>query len=515
MNYKKGTKKKIKRDIRTPKPSLKPRINGAKVFGVRPNSPFLFKVAATGKKPLHYEAENLPDGLNLNADNGIITGALKEKGEFVVKLRVSNDLGAAERDFRIICGDKICLTPPMGWNSWYVNSLWVSQEKLEKVAEAMVSSDLINHGWTYINMDDAWQGERRPGDNEALQPNDKFPDIKKLCDKIHALGLKVGIYSTPWIGTYAGYRGGSVPNKEFDYSEYIAPEEERLEKNQIFGNKSRSRLYNKFGIYMGDKDVKQWVEWGIDYLKYDWNPIDIENAKRMADELKKCGRDIVYSLSNNADIRIADQLKDIANLWRTTGDITDTWMSISHIGFSQYKWRKFAGPGHWNDPDMLQVGFTAYPHKPMPSSVPSRLKDPEQYTQISLWSLLSAPLLLSCDLTKLDDFTLNLLTNDEVLEVDQDPLGIPADRIKVKRGLFGLMHSEVWAKDLEDGSKAVGFFNRGRITLKVSIKWGDLDIHGAYIIRDLWRQKEIGEFNHEFKVYVKPHDVFMARFIKK
>ena len=191
--------------ILTPPPRSEPRINGAKIFGVRPGSPFLFKVTATGEKPLTFKAEKLPKGLYINQQTGLITGTIDQKGSFEVKLQVSNTHGKAERILKIEVGEKICLTPPMGWNSWYVYSLWVSQDKIEDTAKALVEKDLINHGWTYVNIDDCWQGSRDMNGSKALQPNAKFPDMKKMVDFIHGLGLKVGIYSTPWAGSYAGY----------------------------------------------------------------------------------------------------------------------------------------------------------------------------------------------------------------------------------------------------------------------------------------------------------------------
>lgn len=500
-----------KKIILTPKSSEKPKINGAKVFGVRPNHPFLFKIPATGKKPLQYETENLPNGLNIDSKTGLISGTITKPDTYIVKFKVTNELGSDQRDFKIIVGDTICLTPPMGWNSWYVHSLWVSQEKIERIAKAMAEKGLIDHGWTYVNIDDGWQGYRNKTTN-ILEPNPKFPDMKRMCDYIHSLGLKVGIYSTPWIGSYAGYIGGSSPNPEHDYSEYFSPMEIRKEPNQLFGDDHsyRKRLYNKFGTYYGDEDAKQWAEWGIDYLKYDWGPNDVENMLRMKESLLKSGRDIVYSMSNSAPFNLVETWAKHLNLWRTTGDINDSWHSISKIGFSQDKWQPFAGPGHWNDPDMLQVGLTAHPHKLTKAAFPTHLKPNEQYTQVSLWCLLSAPLLLSCDIENMDDFTLNLLTNDEVLEVDQDPLGEAARLVKrdAKR------MTEVWAKNMEDGSKAVGLFNRSRWDKKVDISWKDLGLSSPQKVRDLWRQQDLGKFENGFSTKVPSHGVVLIRIAK-
>ena len=494
--------------ILTPKMGQKPRINGARIFGVRPGSPILFKIPATGKKPLKYDVLNLPEGVNVDSTTGIITGTIQTKGEHKLVFGVSNDEGTETRNFRLIVGEKICLTPPMGWNSWYVHSLWVSQEKIEGIAKALVDTGLIDHGWTYINIDDCWQGERVSG--KSLQPNAKFPDMKGMCDNIHSLGLKVGIYSTPWIGSYAGYRGGSVPNKNADYSEWIVNEKDRLEQFQLFGqpNNFRKRL-RFFGEDMSHIDAKQFAEWGFDYLKYDWKPNDVEHVKLMRDAILNSGRDIVYSLSNSAPYNLAEKWVELANLWRTTGDIIDRWVRVARLGFSQNKWAKYAGPGHWNDPDMLQIGNTAHPHKPS-DFFPTHLTPDEQYSQMSLWCLLCSPLLLSCDIASIDEFTFNLLTNDEVIEVNQDPLGEQARRIVNK----SIPNFEVWAKNMEDGTKVVGLFNRSRRENNLYVKWSELGISGDYIVRDLWRQKNWGIYNGGFASKVPGHGVILLRFKK-
>ena len=296
----------------------------------------------------------------------------------------------------------------------------------------MVRSGLINHGWTYVNIDDAWQGQRG-GLFNGIQGNEKFPDMKGLCDAVHEMGLKIGIYSTPWVTSYANHIGGSAENPEGTWSPPTIPKK---------GHVNKKILPWAIGKYhFAANDAKQWAAWGIDYLKYDWNPNEEPETREMYDALRASGRDVVFSLSNNSPFTNAPVLSKIANCWRTTGDIRDNWDSMSKKGFGQDKWEPFAGPGHWNDPDMLVVGRVGWgkPH-------PTGLTPDEQYTHITLWCLLSAPLLLGCDLDNLDDFTLGLLTNDEVLAVNQDALGKQA--ICVARD----GDARVFAKALEDGS---------------------------------------------------------------
>lgn len=476
--------------ILTPVAPDEARINGPKVFGVRPGSPVLYTIPATGARPMTFSAENLPKNLKIDEKTGQITGKLTEKAEYNLTLTAKNARGACRRPFRIVVGDQICLTPPLGWNSWNCWAGAVDAEKIEASTKAMVDSGLVNHGWTYINIDDTWQGERG-GELKAIQGNDKFPDMKALADYVHSLGLKIGIYSTPWVTSYAGYVGGSSDNADGKWSRETDP----------------TRTGWRHGKYpFAENDAKQWAKWGFDYLKYDWNPNDIPHVTEMADALRASGRDIVYSLSNSAPFDKAGDWVRLANCWRTTGDIRDTWSSISSIGFSQDKWAPFAGTGHFNDADMLVVGEVGWG----PNLHPSNLTPDEQYTHISLWCLLASPMLLGCDLTRLDDFTLNLLTNDEVLDVNQDPL------CRQGRQVVADSSHEIWAKEMEDGSIAVGLFNRDFLfeeSKKITLDFSALDIEGPRGVRDLWRQKDLGVFEDEFEADVPPHGVVLIRVI--
>jgi alpha-galactosidase len=218
--------------------------------------------------------------------------------------------------------------------------------------------------------------------------------------------------------------------------------------------------------------------------------------------LRRVDRDIVYSLCQYGMGDVWKWGAEVGgNCWRTTGDITDSWGSMSGIGFAQNEMAPHAGPGHWNDPDMLVVGKVGWG----PSLHDTHLTPNEQYTHISLWCLLCAPLLIGCDLTQLDDFTLNLLTNDEVLEVNQDPLGEQAHRV-AQNGSF-----EVWAKKMEDGSVAAGLFNRGETAGTVTANWADLNLSGKLRVRDLWRQKDLGAFDGRFETEVPRHGVVLVR----
>ncbi len=476
--------------ILTPAAPKTPRINGPKIFGARSNAPFLYTVPATGDRPMTFSAESLPDGLKIDATTGRITGSLGKTGEYAVILHAKNALGSDERALKIVIGDKIALTPPMGWNSWNCWAGAVDQEKVLKSAHAIVSSGLAQHGWTYVNIDDTWQG-RRSGPSLALQANEKFPDIKGLCDEIHTMGLKAGIYSTPWTTSYAKFNGGSADTAD---GKWEAPVEKPRYNHGIPPFAVAKYSFAK-------QDAQQWATWGFDYLKYDWNPIDIPAVEEMTNALRATGRDIVYSLSNGANFAWASDYVRLANCWRTTGDIVDTWQSLSSIGFSQDKWAPYAAPGHWNDPDMLIVGWVGWG----PKLHPTRLTPDEQYTHISLWCMLSAPLLLGCDLDRLDDFTLSLLTNDEVLALDQDTLGKQAVRAATSGAV------DEFVKPLEDGSIALGLFNRGSTEEKVNVRLGGLGLSGKQVVRDLWRQKNLVLPEGRFDITVAPHGVVLLK----
>ena len=467
----------------TPTAPSTPRINGPAVFGVRPGSPVLYNIPATGVRPMSFAADGLPPTLTLDTNTGCITGVLKEKGTYPVTLHATNKEGTDEKKFRIIVGDRIALTPAMGWSSWNCFAATVTQDKVLAIAKAMVSSGLSQHGWTYINVDDCWQG-KRTGPDHALVGNEHFPDMPGMVKSIHDLGLKAGTYSTPWETSYDGFPGGSAEDAEGTWNKKI----------KGMGEKGMGK------VSFAEADAREWAAWGIDYLKYDWWPMDLEHAKVMSDALHSTGRDIVFSLSNNGTVANAEGYARLAESWRTTGDIYDVWRdgdkewhySLSEIAFSQDRWAPFAGPGHWNDPDMLVVGEVGVGNggNGWTKTHPSRLTPDQQYTHISMWCLLSAPLMIGCDLEKLDPFTTGLLTNDEVLAIDQDELGKEAVRV----GTNGAV--DFYMKPLADGSYALGMFNRGEQPAKVGMnKLSAMGIAGNLLARDLWRQQDIPDFN--------------------
>ena len=478
------------REILTPKPGSAPRINGPSLTGLTPGHDVLYKIPVTGVRPITYGATNLPSGLALDPSTGIIRGTIARRGRYPVTLTARNAAGSASKDFTFVAEGQLALTPAMGWNSWNAYGRAVSDSLARAAADAMVSKGLIDHGWTYVNLDDGWERSARETDplfegpvrasDGTMLTNKKFPDMKALGDYIHGKGLKFGIYSGPGPTTC-----------------------QRLEASW------QHEL----------QDFRTYASWGVDYLKYDWCgytsvlapgetnqqlPVLKRPYQMARTALNQVPRDIIYSLCQYGWGNVWEwgAEKGIeGNSWRTTGDITDTWESMNGIGFQQVGHSKHASPGHWNDPDMLVIGKVGWG----PRLRDSRLTPNEQYIHITLWTLLASPLLLGNDLTQMDDFDLNLVTNDEVLAVHQDPLGKAADRVSKKDEL------EVWARPLADGSLAVGLFNRDEMDMKVGVTWGELGVRGKQAVRDLWRQKDLGTFDGEFSSVVPRHGTLFVK----
>jgi hypothetical protein len=383
-------------------------------------------------------------------------------------------MGIDQKEVSLKVGDTIQLTPPMGWKSGHCQGLNVSDAKIRESAEAMQSGGLINYAWTFITIDDGWQAEERTS-RGILTANDKFPDMAGLSEHVHKLGLKTGIYSSPGPISCRGYLG--------------------------------SYRYEM-------QDARTWAEWGIDYLIYDWcssgeqEPDEsiIEEVKApfklMRAALNRVDRDIVYGLRKDGMGNISEWGADVGgNFWQTGYDTEDTWERIKSTGFSQEQYSEFAYPGGFNDPGMLFLGYFDCGS----NLHPSRLTPDEQYSQVSLWCLLSAPLFIGNDLSIMDDFTRSLLTNPEVLEVNQDALCDQAEKVYVKDSI------EVWMKRMADGSLAAGIFNMDEVMKEVSIPMPELGLDGRYLLRDLWRQEDITEEKEEINVEVYGHGVVLLR----
>ena len=483
----------------TPPAPRQPRLNGPRVYGVRPGSPFLYRIPCTGARPLLFRADDLPDGLTLDSESGIITGKIAKPGTHRVTLFARNAFGSGQREFRIEVGNKLALTPPMGWNSWYIHYDRVSDATMRNAADQMIASGMANFGYQYVNIDDCWMKKQRDEPYReaegAVLPNGKFPDMKGLADYIHGKGLKAGLYTSPGLWTCGGY----------------------------------------VGAYQHEAtDVRKFSEWGFDFLKYDWcsyghiaqggDPRATNVAfygqmakdlagfqfpyRLMWGELQKQNRDIVFNLCQYGMGDVWKWGGEVGNCWRTTGDLGlergSRLPGFYNIAFSNARHWEFAQPGAWNDPDYILIGWVGDAHG-MGEGKKTTLTPNEQYSYMSLWSLMAAPLIFSGDMAKLDAFTLNVLCNAEVIEVDQDPLGKQAKILRQTRDEYVLV------KELEDGSKAVGLFNLSSHPRKISVTWNDLGVVGNQRVRDLWRQKEIGSFGKTFEIEISRHGVALVR----
>jgi alpha-galactosidase len=476
--------------ILTPKPSPKPRINGPIVYGCRPGNPFIYRIPTTGTRPMTFATDNLPAGLQLDAEKGVITGVNPPRGEYAVTLRAENALGKAEKKFKIVSGDTLALTPPMGWNHWYAHYGRVTDRIIREAADGMVKNGMADAGYQYVSIDDCWMNAPEDPKEESprrgplrdkqgnILTNKLFPNMKALTNYIHSYGLKAGIYTSPGPFTCCGYCG-SYQHEE--------------------------------------QDARQFADWGFDLLKYDWcsyasvakDDKSLEALKKpyilMGGLLKQQKRDILLNLCQYGMGNVWEWGAEVGGQsWRTADDLGIELDRIIDIAISNAKYRAWSKPGSWNDPDYLQIGYIGSAFgggepKPCP------LTPNEQYSFMSLWCLMAAPLFYSGDVPSLSEFDLNILCNAEVIEVDQDPVGQCARTVLLNDDAV------LFVKDMEDGSKAVGLCNRGEAEIEITAKWSDLGLKGKQTVRDLWRQKDLGTFTDTFTAKVGRHGTVLIR----
>ena len=484
--------------ILTPPAPAKPRIQSPSVYGVRPGSPVLYRIPCTGERPIFFSAKGLPRGLNINKTTGIITGKLKKAGRYKIELAARNKYGQSSQSFTIEAGDKLALTPPMGWNSWYIYYHQVSDSFMRQSADAMVRSGMADYGYQYVNIDDCWMNKPGSSNPEETGPlrneegelltNKRFPNMNALTDYIHAKGLKAGIYSSPGPKTCAGYAGS--------YEHEI-------------------------------QDANTFARWGFDFLKYDWcsyGAIPGSHTKEgmkapyllMGEALKKTGRDMLHNLCQYGMGDVWTWGGEAGHSWRVGPDLgTATGSFIPgfyNTGLLNSQHWSFARPGGWNDPDYITIGWVGGNNN---KGRKTALTHNEQYAYMTMWSLMASPLFFSGDMNRLDSFTLNVLCNHEVIAVNQDAAGRQA-RI-VRNDSTGM----VMVKELADGSIAVGLFNfpgskqnpadyfvwddkaDGQKT--ISIRSSELGLSSRFAVRNAWTQQQLGHFQDSFSIDVPYH----------
>ncbi len=482
-------------EIRTPKPPDAPRIHGPKIYGVRPDHPFLYRIPCTGIRPIRFSARHLPASLKLDRRTGIITGEAPGKhGEYLVELKAASAYGEDSRTFKIVVGNTIGLTPQMGWNDWYTFYSHVTAEDIRSAADAMIASGMADFGYEYVDIDDCWA--RKPGSEDPelkgllrdghgkILPNVRFADMPGLVNHIHSLGLKAGIYSSPGPLTCARFEGS--------YQREVA-------------------------------DARRFAQWGFDLLKYDWcsygRIAKDETLASLQAPYRKMGA-IVQGLDRDVVLNMCQYgLGDVwqwgrqvgGNSWRTTGDLgwaqANSLPGFYSIGFANAEHNEYAGPGGWNDPDYILIGTVGDARHTDAGARRTQLTPEEQYSYISMWSLMASPLFFSGDMTKLDAFTRNVLCNAEVIDIDQDPLGKQAGIVQKTNAEF------ILAKPLEDGSVGVGLFNLTTSPRTITVNWSDLGLSGKQKVHDVWRQHDLGSFDAAYSTNVAAHGVELVRLI--
>lgn len=371
--------------------------------------------------------------------------------------------------------------PPMGWCSWYAHGPAVTEAQVRAAAHTLVQTELARLGFDLVAIDDGWQG-RRGGSLGAIQPNERFGDLGRLAADLHRMGLRLGLYGTPWIGSYAGFIGGSVLTPDDDPPRLALPPAERLLPTQFYGPHPGSELLGlrRIGDWVLDRDLAQLADWGVDHVKLDWHPVDPHTAARIRSDLERAGRPMQLSLSNAVRLEDAAAIAPLAETWRTTGDIVDTWESVSGIARYQLAWNPWRTDTHRPDPDMLQLGWLRDPTDPLAPARPTRLTLDEQRFQLGVWCLLGAPLLLSCDPGRLDGVTLGILTDPVALGIARAPM---LDSPHVAWASDGV---EAWVRLLASGERAVGLLNLSERPRRVRPPWAELLGNPHARVRSAW-----------------------------
>ncbi len=485
-----------------------PRILGASVIGAIPGSPFLHTISATGQSPLKFEASGLPPGLAIDATSGTISGTTPAADSYAIDVTVSNSVGSVTRTLTLSAGSTLALTPPMGWNSYDSFIAAVKESDVLDAAKAMKTL-LQPYGWDTVVIDYLWYDPEKTTDSngrwlpsKSKYPNANGPDgFKPLAAQVHALGLKFGIHLMRGVPRKSFTANAPVADSNFTASQAGDSRDTCAWDDHMYGVKANTDA----GKAWYESIYKQYADWDVDFVKvddmmnpYGGNVLHAEEVQAVHNAIVKTGRSIVLSLSPGPH-----QTKDVAvlnanaNMWRQVNDFWDTngLSSMSDEFTAAYNWSITSGitPGHWPDADMLPLGTIG--------NRPCAFSHNQQVMVMTLWAMMPSPLMFGGMMTKLanDSWTLALLTNEEVLAVNQDALGNRAKRLSQQS------NTEVWARDLSDGRKAVALFNRGTQDATVSVTFSQLGLTGTPAVRDLWRKQDATGMTTGISVNV-PHE---------
>ncbi|MEG0796077.1 MAG: putative Ig domain-containing protein [Odoribacter sp.] len=457
-----------------------PRINPPYIVANYPATEFIFAVPTSGERPIKWSAEDLPDGLSLNAETGIIRGIVKQAGDYKVTITAKNNKGKKKSILNIKIGEELALTPPMGWNSWNTFGRKLSEALVIETAEAMIANGMRDLGYSYINIDDLWQLADRDSSGHIVIDSTKFPrGIKYVADYLHDRGFKIGIYSDASRYTCAGVCG-SYGFEEIDAQDFAA--------------------------------------WGIDLLKYDYcgapeqRDTAIVRYRKMGKALRATQRSIIYSVCEWGRREPWTWAKEVGgHYWRTTEDIRDTWSIASYksgilpIVDLNKKLADYAGPGAWNDPDMLVVGIFGKSHSINPDTRRYGCTLDEYRAHMSLWCMMASPLLSGNDVRNMADSVKEILLNPEIIAINQDLLGKQAKSVMLKD------ECEIFVKPLVDGT-AITVLNRGEKTKNIQINLSELGMDKVSSLRNVWTHQSLKKTN-ELSLTIAPHsaEVFVVK----
>jgi alpha-galactosidase len=500
-----------------------PEFHGAGIVGVHPGTPLAFSIAVTGAKPMEFSAKHLPTGLSLDAHTGILTGTPAKAGENSFTVTANNPAGKASRKIKIVAGGTLALTPAMGWNSY--DAFGDNVVETEMLANAhYLAAELQPLGWDTVVVDYCWSDPGAHDNNRNARTNaqlaadkfgrllpapNRFPSatgeagFKPLADQVHALGLKFGIHVMRGIPRESVRANTPIAGSTFAAAEAGNTNDKCSWCPDMFGVSS-----NAAGQAWYDSCARLWASWGVDYIKVDdlsqpYHMAEVEMVRRAID---KSGRSIVFSTSpGETPVSRGAHIAANANLWRASGDFWDNWKSLDHEFSLAARWTNFVGPGHWPDADMLPIGHLSVGHRSVGADRFTHFTRDEQLTHISLWCLLPSPLMIGANLPDNDAWTLALLTNPEVLAINQDPLGKPAMKVAITN-----FNTDVWVRELSGGAHAVGMFNHSAQPAKVKLAWKELGLSRRPHVRDLWLRKDL-EQSKMFSAELPPHGCLLLR----